>query len=131
MRGRRRQYEARNRIEEVREGQRRLQIALEAGRLGAWEFNLADNGLTASQTCREIFGRAATDNFTYEDLLHMVHPEDLEAIQAAVRHSIETGSEYTITYRIVRPDGSIRAVETRAQLDRDRARRPVKLVGVS
>ncbi|QEE43226.1 response regulator (plasmid) [Rhizobium sp. WL3] len=131
MRGRRRQYEARNRIEEVREGQRRLQIALEAGRLGAWEFNLADNGLTASQTCREIFGRAATDNFTYEDLLHMIHPEDLEAMQAAVRHSIETGSEYAITYRIVRSDGSIRAVETRAQLDRDRAGRPVKLVGVS
>ncbi len=131
MRGRRRQYEARNRIEEVREGQRRLQIALEAGRLGAWEFNLADHGLTTSQTCREIFGRAATDNFTYDDLLHMIHTEDVEGMKAAVRHSIETGSEYAITYRIIRPDGSIRAVETRAQLDRDRAGRPVKLVGVS
>lgn len=131
MRGRRRQYEARNRIEEVREGQRRLQIALEAGRLGAWEFNLADNGLTTSQTCREIFGRAATLDFTYDDLLHMIHPEDVEGMQAAVRHSIETGSEYAITYRIIRPDGSIRSVETRAQLDRDRAGRPVKLVGVS
>lgn len=131
MRGRRRQYEARNRIDDVREGQRRLQIALEAGRLGAWEFNLADNGLTTSQTCREIFGRAATDNFTYDDLLHMIHPEDLEGMKAAVRESIEIGSEYAITYRIMRPDGSIRAVETRAQLDRDRAGRPVKLVGVS
>lgn len=131
MRGRRRQYEARNRIKEVREGQRRLQIALEAGRLGAWELNLADNALTTSETCREIFGRAAEDTFTYENLLHSIHPEDLEGMKAAVRHSIETGSEYASTYRIIRPDGSVRAVETRAQLDRNRAGRPVKLVGVS
>ncbi len=52
MRARRRQYEASARMEALDEGERRLQTALEAGRLGAWELDLSTNVLTTSATCR-------------------------------------------------------------------------------
>ena len=131
MRARRRQYEASARMEALDEGERRLQTALEAGRLGAWELNLSTNVLTTSATCRGIFGRSPNDGFTYEDLLQAIHPDDAARMKDALLNTIETGADYSITYRIVWPDGSIHGAEIRAQLHRDRTGRPIRLVGVS
>ncbi len=131
MRARRRQFEACIRMEALDEGERRLQTALEAGRLGAWELDVATNTLTSSPTFKGVFGRAADDPFTYEDLLSAIHPDDLQRMQAAVRATIETGADYSIAYKTVWPDGSIHGAEIRAQLHRDRAGKPLKLVGVS
>lgn len=131
MRARRRQYEASARMEALDEGERRLQTALEAGRLGAWELDIATNVLTTSATCRGIFGRGPDDSFTYEDLLQSIHPEDVERMQEAVRNTLETGADYAIAYRTVWPDGSVHGAEIRAQLHRDRTGHPIKLVGVS
>lgn len=131
MRGRRRQFDARARMEALDEGERRLQTALAAGRLGAWELDLATNELTTSATCRLIFGRGPDEEFSYADLLASVHPDDFERMQLAVRATIETGADYAIEYRTVWNDGSTHWVEIRAQLYRDRTGKAIKLVGVS
>lgn len=131
MRARRRQYEASARMEAMDEGERRLQNALQAGRLGAWELDLKTYVLTSSPTCRGIFGRGIHDSFTYQDLLQTIHPDDVGRMKQAMRTTIETGADYAIAYRTVWPDGSIHGAEVRAQLHRDRAGRPLKLVGVS
>jgi PAS domain S-box-containing protein len=131
LRGRRRQFEARLRIEALDEGERRLQTALEAGHLGSWELDLATKALTTSATCRNIFGRRADDTFSYDDLIGSIHPDDVERMQAAVGLTITTGRDYSIEYRTVWPDGSHHWAEIRAQLYRDRAGEALKLVGVS
>jgi len=131
LRARRRQYEARLRIEALDEGERRLQTALEAGHLGAWELDLDTYNLITSATCRRIFGRAGDDAFTYGDLLAAIHPDDVEKMQTAVRTTIETGVDYAIEYRTVWPDGSVHWADIRAQVSRDRSGKAVKLVGVS
>jgi len=131
MRARRRQYEASARMEALDEGERRLQTALEAGRLGAWELDLATSVLTTSPTCRSIFGRGPDVSFTYDDLINTIHPDDVECMKEAVRNALETGADYAIAYRTVWPDGSVHGAEIRARLHRDRAGQPIKLVGVS
>ncbi len=131
MRGRRRQFDARVRMEALDEGERRLQTALAAGRLGAWELDLATNELTTSATFRSLFGRGPNEGFAYTDLLASIHPADLERMQSAVRTTIETGADYSIEYRTVWNDGSTHWVEIRAQLYSDRTGRASKLVGVS
>ncbi len=131
MRGRRRQYDARSRIEALDEGERRLQTALEAGRLGAWELDLASAVLTTSSTCKAVFGRRPEDPFTYKDLLGSIHPDDRERMQAAVSRTVETGADYSIEYRTIWSDGSVHWAEIRAQLYKDRSGKAIKLVGVS
>jgi PAS domain S-box-containing protein len=131
LRGRWRQYEARLRIEALDEGERRLQTALEAGRLGTWELDLVTYGLTASPTFRGIFGRGADTSFTYDDLITSIHPDDRERMRVEMQRSIETGGDYAIEYRTIWPDGSLHWAEIRAQLYRDRSGRAVKMVGVS
>ncbi|WP_184394035.1 hybrid sensor histidine kinase/response regulator [Rhizobium sp. BK650] len=131
MRGRRRQYEARLHIQALDEGERRLQTALEAGRLGAWELDLATGMLTTSATCRMIFGRRPGEPFTYEDLQRSVHSDDRKRAQAAMDATVETGTDYSVEYRTVWSDGSVHWVEMRALLHRDRSGKGIKLVGVS
>ena len=131
LRGRERQFEARARMDELREGEARLRTALLAGHLGSWELDLTTYALTTSATCRALFGRGPRDTFTYEDLLQAIHPEDINRMKAAVRASIETGRDYSIEYRTIWPDGSLHWAEIRARLSVELDDTPPRLVGVS
>lgn len=130
IKGRKRQYEARARLEELHESEERLQTAITAGNLGSWELKLDGGELFASDRCKSFFGKSQSDRFTYDDLLATIHPDDLEKMQAAVRDAVAAGSDYAIEYRVVWPDRSIHWVEIRARIvtDRGGARR---MVGVS
>ncbi|KAA2211740.1 hybrid sensor histidine kinase/response regulator [Teichococcus oryzae] len=131
LKGRQRQFEARARIEELRESEGRLQTALLAGRLGSWEFDVEAGVLTASATCKAVFGRGPDAPFTYDDLMAGIHPQDRHRMQEAVQASIANGTDYAIEYRTIWPDGSNHWAEIRARVVRDRQGRRPRLVGVS
>jgi PAS domain S-box-containing protein len=131
LKGRQRQFEARARIEELRESESRLQTALLAGRLGSWELDVEHEALTASATCRAIFGVGPEAPFGYRDMVAGIHPEDRERMQAAIQASIATRSDYAVQHRTVWPDGSLHWAEFRARVVRDRHGGRPRLVGVS
>ncbi|RKK04863.1 response regulator [Pseudoroseomonas wenyumeiae] len=131
LKGRHRQYEARTRIEELHESEDRLRTALLAGRLGTWEYDVETRALTTSSTCRAIFGLPPNAPFGYAELVQAIHPQDLERVQASVRHCVSNGIDYAVEYRTLWPDGSIHWAEIRARLVRDRTSGNRRLVGVS
>ncbi|MBB4290053.1 PAS domain S-box-containing protein [Rhizobium leguminosarum] len=130
LKGRLRQYEARARLEALGEGERRLQTALAAGRLGAWELELSSMALSASATCKAVFGRGADDDVTRDDLIASIHPDDRDGVLASLRRTIDTGHDYSIEHRTIWPDGSLHWTEVHAQLYTDRYGSARKLVGV-
>jgi len=131
LKGRRRQYEARARIEDLREGEERLQTALLAGRLGTWELDLPTLVFSASATCKGIFGRAPDEALSYEQAVASIHADDRDRVVAAVRESIATGRDYAIEHRTLWPDGSLHWTEIRARVVKDRLGQNARLVGVS
>ncbi|WP_245951447.1 response regulator [Paracidovorax anthurii] len=108
-----------------------LRFAARAGRLGLWELDLDTLELTSSEVCRENFGRAPDEPLSYAQVLAAVHPDDAARMQAAVDHTIATGEEYAIDYRVVFPDGRIRWVNVRAQRWTDAQGRPIRMAGTS
>jgi DNA-binding response OmpR family regulator len=74
LRARRRQYEARARLKQLREGEQRLHTALKAGRLGAWTLELPAMNLQCSESCKAHFGRGREESFLYADMLDAIHP---------------------------------------------------------
>ena len=130
-RARRRQYDARARLEDIHEGQERLKLALSAGGLGAWSLDLVSEALDASDDCRANFGRRPGDSFARADLIASIHDEDRAAAQQAVRRAIETGEDYNIDYRCIWPDGSLHWLRISARVERDVRGKPVRMVGVS
>jgi PAS domain S-box-containing protein len=84
----------------------RLQLALEAGKIGTWEVDFAGPTLICSAQCKANFGRAADARFTYEDLLASIHPEDRLLQETTVRAAIASGEEFSMEYRCLWPDGT-------------------------
>jgi PAS domain S-box-containing protein len=131
LRGRRRQYEARNRIEDLREGEGRLQTALLAGRLGTWELDLSTRELISSDVCKAVFGRGPGDEFGYQALVDGIHPDSRPEMLQAMRHAVSSVHDYAIECRTIWPDGSTHWAELRARLVTDRKNRTRRLVGVT
>jgi PAS domain S-box-containing protein len=130
FKGRQRQFEARNRMEELHEGEERLRTALLAGRLGSWELDLTTWELTASPACKALLGRAEDDPFSYDDLVRSIWQDDREPMWKAVRTTVATGTDYAVECRNSWPDGSLHWADIRARLVRDRVGRNPRLVGV-
>ncbi|QDZ08663.1 response regulator [Sphingomonas panacisoli] len=130
-RARLRQYEARTRLEDIREGQQRMRVALSAGGLGAWTMELKGNTLLASTECKAHYGRGPDDPFSYEDLIGSIHPDDRDRMRASVQESIRTGIDYDIQYRCQWLDDSVHWVQVNGRLERDARDKPIRMVGVS
>jgi signal transduction histidine kinase/FixJ family two-component response regulator len=115
IRGRRRQYQSRAILENLTESEGLLQTALRAGRLGALELHLPSLMLDASNTCKLSFGRRPEQEFSYQDLLASIHPDDRVRRQAVFDRAVASGGDYSIEYRNLWPDGSQHWVEVRAR----------------
>ena len=131
IRGRRRQYEARARMEDLLESEQRLQNALKAGRFGAWQLEAEFLTLECSDTTRAHYGRKEGAPFSYEDWLQAIYPEDQPRVQSALQHSLDSGDDFIIEYRNRWPDGSLNWVDVRARAIRAKNGRVSSLVGVT
>jgi PAS domain S-box-containing protein len=131
LKGRERQYDARSRMEELHESEARLRTALVAGHLGTWELDLDNWTLVCSDTCKAVFGRTAEQPFTYVDMLATVHREDRPRMQVALQRSIDGGTDFTIEYRTVWPDGATHWADVRARILCGQNGRRERLVGVT
>ena len=116
---------------DLRTADERLQIALTTAQLGAWELDLSTMEMTSSTSCKANFGRSSGEAFTYADLLASIHPDDLDVMQSAVRHSIEQREVYRAEYRTFWPDGSLHYIVASGRTLYDEADRPVRMVGVT
>jgi PAS domain S-box-containing protein len=115
---------------EVRASAEQVRLALEAGGMGTWEWDVARGTVRWSERLEALHGLAA-GSFpgTFEAFQADVHPDDRARLQAAIAGALETG-QHRIDYRIVRPDGAVRWVEGRGELVRDSAGRPLRMIGV-
>ncbi|SFJ40485.1 PAS domain S-box-containing protein [Phyllobacterium sp. CL33Tsu] len=130
LKARGRQYEALSRLEELREGEERLQTALLAGNLGTWELDFANNGLITSDVFRGIFGRSGDQALTYDDLIASIDPDDRQRVLTAIATTKGTGRDFQVEHRTVWPDGSAHWADARARVVSDRLGQPERLVGV-
>lgn len=117
--------------EALRESEERLRLALEAGKMGTWEWRIGTSRVTWSPGLEAIHGLSpGTFPGTFEAYQRDIHPEDREYVLESLRETLQEGREHRIEYRIVRPDGEVRWIEGRGRLIRDEEGRPERMVGV-
>ena len=117
--------------ETLRESEERLRLALDAGRMGSWEWRIGSHRVTWSPGLEAIHGlEPGTFEGTFEAYQSDIHPEDREYVLDSLRKTLQEGKEHRIEYRIVLPDGTVRWVEGRGNLIRSEDGRPSRMVGV-
>ena len=116
--------------ETLRASEQRLRLALDAGGMGSWEWNLRTNQVVWSPELEAIHGlQPGTFDGTFDAYRRDIHPDDFENVQSQIARSLD-GTDHRLEYRIVRPDGTLRWVEGRGKVFRDESGAPVRLVGV-
>jgi PAS domain S-box-containing protein len=115
----------------LRQSEARLALALEAGRMGAWEWIIPADRVTWSPTFDSIHGRpvGAHEN-SIADFTRDIHPDDRERVLERLSTSIAQRLDYHVEYRIVKPDGAVSWMEARGKLHLDEQGRPERLAGV-
>ncbi|MFP5322081.1 MAG: SpoIIE family protein phosphatase [Acidimicrobiia bacterium] len=105
--------------------------ALEAGRLGVWEWD-RESGTVAWSAEMEALAGLEPGSFggSFDDFLDAVHPDDRVAVGAAVEVSLATG-RHLLEHRFLRPDGRVTWVEGRGATRHDDAGRVTGMVGVA
>jgi PAS domain S-box-containing protein len=102
---------------ELRKREEQLNLAIEAGRFGTWDFFLDGNRFSSSYRARAMFGRPPDVELSYGEFVSMLHPEDRATLQQAYIRALEPGglSDFEISYRITRPDGAVRWIAARGK----------------
>lgn len=111
----------------------RLRLAMWAGRMGSWEWDVVSGTVWWSPEEEALYGlEPGTFEGTPEAYAERIHPDDREAAQAALQESIDAHSEvHTVTHRVVWPRGEVRWLDSYGRFIYDADGQPVRLVGVS
>jgi PAS domain S-box-containing protein len=86
----------------------RLALALEAGGLGTWRWNMRTGETDWDNKAEQLFGFGPGEfDGTYESYISMLHPEDAPKVLATVQEAVAAKSSYVVDHRVVWPDGSV------------------------
>jgi PAS domain S-box-containing protein len=115
----------------LRESEERLRLAVEVGRMGAWDWNRHTDVLTWSKEVYEIMGVEPVREATYETWAKLVHPDDLKRAEEVMKAAIDSMEEYHCEIRVIRPDGALRWVEARGKPIYDESGECIRVMGAS
>ena len=87
----------------------RLNLALNAGNIGIWEWNMITNDVFWSDEILRMYGLdQAFRTLTFEDYLTYVHPDDIDRLKRDIDTCLQTNGQYKTEHRVIPPDGIMR-----------------------
>ncbi len=101
----------------LREVEVRARLAIDAARLGMWDFEPKSGTLIWDERCHAMLGVPLDTPVDVALLERLCHPDDRDAMRSQIEQAIiqESDREYCATCRVLFPDGRIRWMETRGQ----------------
>ncbi len=99
----------------------RLREAQRIGRFGWWEYRPETNRYIGSEEISRIYNDEPSKlSFTYQDNISYTHPEDRSYLTTAIEDALEKKKEsYSITYRIITPNGKVKAIAVNSNVRYD------------
>ncbi|MBD2777619.1 sensor histidine kinase [Iningainema tapete] len=109
----------------------RLALAMDAGKMGSWDWNIATNESFWTPYHEIIFGyEPGNPHRSYKEWAERVHPEDLPQVEAIVLAAMNNVQDFHAEYRIVLPDQSLRWVTAFGRFQCDEQGRPIQMTGM-
>jgi PAS domain-containing protein len=116
--------------ERLRAVTQRLQLALEAAEIGVWDWDLQTNQVVYADRLFAMYGLSPTPDkvVSYDDWARQVHPQDLPQQEAALSRLASAAERRRRDFRIIRPDGTIRYVQSAGAVITNDQGQPLRLI---
>ncbi|MGC1906085.1 MAG: MASE1 domain-containing protein, partial [Candidatus Acidiferrum sp.] len=115
----------------VQSSDERFQLAAQAGRMYAYEWDAATDMVTRSKEYLNVLGLSGSEaQLTREQLSAMVHPDDRAAFVSVFDQLTPENPTSKTSYRVLRSDGSVIWVERNARAFFDEQGRLQRMVGM-
>jgi PAS domain S-box-containing protein len=119
-------------VDDLRESEEMLRLALSAGQAGAFHWDLENMSMQWSEEYFRIFGfEPGSIEPTAEAGLSRIHPDDRQHVEAALQKAIEEGTHIDMIYRLLLPDGSTRWVRGIARTFNSEQGNPFRMAGLA
>ena len=115
----------------LREVEVRARLAVDAARLGMWDYEPQSDTLIWDQRCRAMFGLTVDEPVSMATFERLCHPDDIGRMRRRIEAAIarQNDRDYAEVYRVCLPDDRVRWLETRGQAFFENGR-CVRFVGV-
>jgi two-component system sensor histidine kinase UhpB len=135
LHARRLSCEMERRVEErgfaLRESEERLRMALDAARMGIYDWDLRENRILWSRGHEQLWGyESGGYDGTYEAFSRRVHPADLPGLVAEMSRCLVAREPFQREYRVVWPDGSVHWIMEQGEFRYDSHGQPSRMNGV-
>lgn len=115
----------------LQQSQKRLELAMEAAKLGSWDWDIQTGTVHWSASLERLFGMApGSFDGRYETAKSMIHPDDLPWVEQAIHHAVYDREDYNIEFRFMKPDGTVRWALGLGRVFYDASGNPVTMTGV-
>jgi len=114
----------------LRESEERFRLAVDAGQVGIWDWDVLADRINWSDRVYEIhrIPRGGFDG-TVAAFTRLIHPDDADLMSRTIQAALADDTPYAPEFRIVRPNGEVRWIYASAQVIRDPAGRAVRMLG--
>jgi PAS domain S-box-containing protein len=116
--------------ESLRETAMKLVRSQQIGKLGSWDWSIAENSLDWSDEVYQIWGVGKDFDLTFENIARMIHPDDQELNSKMVREFLTQSDENGFEFRIICPDGTIKHIYQSIEVMRAPDGQPIKMFGI-
>lgn len=117
--------------EALRVNEERLRVAMDAARMGSWDWDMRTGEILWSEHHEILFGyQPGRLHRTYADFQKRLHPEDAARVEAALGEAMGKRTDYRCEFRVVWPDGSIHWMSGFGRFQFDAEGCPIRMVGV-
>ena len=116
---------------ELEASDQRLNLAADSAGLGLWEWDIVRNEIWITDRGRSLFGFGASEKLDFDRFRSRLHPEDRKSVLNGVENSLRTGAQYQSEYRVVLPNGQLRWIAGRGQVECNGDGQPVRMRGAS
>lgn len=108
----------------------RLDLALQSGTIGLWDFNMKENTLSFNSNLAEIVGFSKIENVSVK-WKEYIHEDDFRSSVKAMMELISGKKDtYVDQYRMLLPDGSYRWIFSRGKIvEYDSNGKPARIAG--
>ena len=123
----------RKRAEDARvESELRLKLALQAGRMGVWDWDLRTNSMVWDDEMLRLYGltRAQFPGGT-EAWKQGLHPDDRARATAESQAALDGTRAYDTEFRVLQPGGEVVHVKAEGLVLRDGSGAPVRMLGLN